>query len=717
MATVQQALHGYDRGHRLLSTSIEVGKFSGRLMLIASDLSGPSANGFSTYLTGYPLVEEGQYVLARTWAADELERPGCAWTHSLVVPTAELAQIHDLGVLLGSFRRPTSAKAEAYDIPLDIDTSATTSGLAPELPRLQTVLGALYGSPHERLLIPADDSVLLEAEVISAWSQQWPKLRRSFTFSTGSLAEREDVTGLSFDLQVIPQIRARSFGSLEGLTFVALNDPKPAGQAEWLAQEVVSPNAEFRDFLTRVGSDAGGRSAMYKLVEIFGLLARRVPVGRLVETVREHFDEGEARLLRAALFGPSERSPACASWIGERVRLEHLTTTVEPADYQINSAELRARALKLQAEDREGARELTARLLCTDLNPRGETLLGALSASWSTEDLVAVEARQAGAVAAIVRESPTFACEPALWSCLPDIHDDFVDALYAAEEVSEVIAARIIRATLESGRPPPPSLISSGGKNFVIGLLESASETDARLSLAKMPPTWLEAVTAASDACLEWLPRADVAASPLQARLLAEGLVRSSCPSIAQVPVEAWKSRFPVALDLDERNDRGWIEAAWIRVALCMPVGAARHLLGLGFHRLHESLLYHRLPSEVWRALAEILPQQLRHSAWDKAERLRMSVIRRVTADQLPVGVLLEICPSEPTIRYMCETLERIQKGGEVLAGLGRAIRQGQLDPNASQRRVIMRAVESAEKKARKAKEKKKKKEKKWSWW
>ena len=45
--------------------------------------------------------------LSKTWAAPEISRPGCIWTHSLFISFTELAQIEDPRILLQLFVRPT----------------------------------------------------------------------------------------------------------------------------------------------------------------------------------------------------------------------------------------------------------------------------------------------------------------------------------------------------------------------------------------------------------------------------------------------------------------------------------------------------------------------------------------------------------------------------------------------------------------------------------
>src|SRR5687767_10664854 len=93
---INQTLHGYNNGHTLIASSTDINSEVKRIMLPISDMSGNSMqNGFEEYLTGYPLREINMYALAKTWYAPEMTRPGCVWTHTLLIDFADLSIIND----------------------------------------------------------------------------------------------------------------------------------------------------------------------------------------------------------------------------------------------------------------------------------------------------------------------------------------------------------------------------------------------------------------------------------------------------------------------------------------------------------------------------------------------------------------------------------------------------------------------------------------------
>ena len=75
---LQQMLHGYENGHNYIRGSIYLS--SSKDMDTIANLSDWSEyvnkKDDSSYLSAYPLSESGYYVLARTWYAEEMKRPG-----------------------------------------------------------------------------------------------------------------------------------------------------------------------------------------------------------------------------------------------------------------------------------------------------------------------------------------------------------------------------------------------------------------------------------------------------------------------------------------------------------------------------------------------------------------------------------------------------------------------------------------------------------------
>src|SRR6266853_1393530 len=150
---IHQFLHGYSEGHRLLQGSLKLPNDLARLMLRMSDLSGTSVvNGFEQYITGYPLDSINAYALAMTWYAPEMPRPGCVWTHTLVLPSQAMATIPSLNSLTPLFKRPerSSIKGQYADtLPFNVSPRTQQHNLHSDIRRtLRAIFSAYYGVSH-----------------------------------------------------------------------------------------------------------------------------------------------------------------------------------------------------------------------------------------------------------------------------------------------------------------------------------------------------------------------------------------------------------------------------------------------------------------------------------------------------------------------------------------------------------------------------------------
>lgn len=61
------------------------------------------------------MLESPYYVIAKSWYADEMRRPGCVWTHSLLIKRNDLGKIIDYRQLLTLFKRPAVDKEDFLD--------------------------------------------------------------------------------------------------------------------------------------------------------------------------------------------------------------------------------------------------------------------------------------------------------------------------------------------------------------------------------------------------------------------------------------------------------------------------------------------------------------------------------------------------------------------------------------------------------------------------
>ena len=291
--TIHQVVHGYSEGHRELASSLRLNARDTRVISILSDVSSSGLRFPDTgYLTGYPLFDAGFYVLARTWPAPEVSRPGAVWTHSLLIEFADLAAIQDMRSLLPLLQRPTTdtpAWEQTYRHPIVLDAAdnpprsanhrpnARQTGLSLSMEDwLASVLAALYEKPMERIVatVPAKLSADAENAVLALWSQQWPRLRRSFRFCTATTSDRQ-IERIAFDLQLSPDPERGSRSRFPGAVFIG--DDVQVSASDWLSHALIDlrypDSSNLRKFLITAGSSAAkGRGAFISLVRVHEIL-------------------------------------------------------------------------------------------------------------------------------------------------------------------------------------------------------------------------------------------------------------------------------------------------------------------------------------------------------------------------------------------------------------------------------------------------------------
>lgn len=124
---IEQTLYGYNKGHGLLASSFPVRPNNdSSLMSVLSDWTGfRNELGEDSYMTFYPLSNGEKYAFAKTWYADEMERPGCVWTHTLIVDFKDMDRNFDFRVLNDYFRRPQKDEYDFYQHKIEINNFET----------------------------------------------------------------------------------------------------------------------------------------------------------------------------------------------------------------------------------------------------------------------------------------------------------------------------------------------------------------------------------------------------------------------------------------------------------------------------------------------------------------------------------------------------------------------------------------------------------------
>lgn len=302
---VDQAVYGYSNGHRQLASSIDLSSIDMYELAAASDLApGVSITADESYLTGLMLPDSKRYALIRTWLAPEMPRPGCVWSHVLVLGREVLTSLVDLTILDECFQRPANYKTDK-SVTTFLAVNRLRKGKRARADIVEEVMQACYGDISLKAQAYLDRD--RENAILAIWSQQWPRMRSRFAFrSLPSTAELKDQT-----------LRFHKGVSLR----------KSVHPPEWVQEatkDVVSGRiTELRRFLWRYGKDIKTANSTFRsLVSIYLATRERID-SDLVDQIFGQFGDGEAETLKRDLLGLSSGKLALVPSIeiGEFIRV------------------------------------------------------------------------------------------------------------------------------------------------------------------------------------------------------------------------------------------------------------------------------------------------------------------------------------------------------------------------------------------------------------
>lgn len=612
---VDQTLHGYSEGHRLIDGSFKLPQPDARTMLVLSDASGSGSRIPSKgYLTGYPLLESGKYVLARTWAAPEMSRPGCVWTHSLLIDFADLARLSSVEGLLECFRRPAGGGGSCFAPRLKVEVTRTpTAVLPPDLGRAGQWTAALYGKPKGRIIAeregPGDDEI-----VVAIWMQQWPRLRRAFRFCSFSADDRSTSADV-FDLQLMDAGRLSRSRISEGVIASTVQ------QGDWidiLLDDLELPaRSGLRQFLRDVGSDVtNGRAAMVSLAHLHVALKPNADPLKLADAVSEleRLGSGQGRMGRAAAARVVlSRSGLKDRWLFDfalqQVRADRDLLGIDPA--------IVGRTLLRWKPD------LLAAGMAED-DPLHKAIEAALPEA-DPEELVELIGAVPGAAAAILPSRRDVFEHASFWRIAS------IDALQliGSLDVHQARAEVIVTALVEAGRDEcSAAVVDRFGIDPVVAALSKLDVVNIHSRLG-----WVHTIARRTDNLAEGMSRGVLWHRPLLF-VLAEILAPDDVPN--SVGTDPWVTAVERSRTSDDVLGEDLLAAFLFNRARGWRSRSAGRLFFLSVQRLHEALASARLTDEAWRIVKPRLPYGSIWRDWDQCEKLRHAVVDNFIDQELP---------------------------------------------------------------------------------
>ena len=686
---IHQTLHGYEGGHRLLASSTPLPRTVEQLLAVQSDLSGPSrAPGFDSYLTGYPLKEIGVYAFARTWYASEGIRPGCVWTHTLLIAFEVLSHLEDIAFLKRFFRRPdkTTHSSKEYGSEITVEDACSyeqcSLGVSQDIELVSDVVAAVYECKTRPVLLPANDSEELEDLVLGVWSRQWPSLRCSFIFSTGSLSNRV-LEGKPFELQVVPAntLRSiqRSLSESFAVDFPSLHSDRPHW-VEWVAKDLLGMSGpRFRRRWQDFGRELPAEPQYYPLVATLAAREKREGAeptpGEIVEAIKSDAEPDLFALLLYYALDNRKREMFGCDRTG--VLREMVTTPLSQAYDQVGIPAPEKTQCFVDRFPSEAIR-LLHDLPRQTLNSVGQRLAESMLQSLALRPSADIVSALRDMVPILVSLNPEFCAIPETWRGTQGQSYEIFEVLARKEAASVNLRSRTVEAILVAQQHWLAWQVVRRLGPETLGIVLDWFNRSQIQNPNLLSRNWREVLAAHAEVTLSWLRRA---LSPL--RLSTLGLISTyispNCQTLEEVPPNVWLS----ALDDHARDysadllDRTSAFVLTVGMRGTAPTGA--ELVVRTFGQVHDSIMRGRLDDDAWRWISDHVPDLGFFRNWDRAERLRRGVIVRFRGNRWPLTLFGRLISSLPTchLEYLGKSCDRTREGRLLLAEVLDLAKQG----------------------------------------
>ena len=663
--SIHQAIHGYRDGHRLLSSSVSLSAESARAILVLSDMSGPAMQpGFHEYLTGYPLPGSELFVFAKTWYAPEMQRPGCVWTHSLLLSREQLSQTSASTTLVSKFRRPQQEGAEsAAAIPIEIEEAVdgvNADGLGDPT-AAAALVGAVLGQSRP-VIVGVENAGQLELTFLRLWEELWPAARARFSFCTGALTPRS-VAGALMDLQAVPRaIPSSQFRKSAGAGAALVLDLRTPGTGEaWVElflEAVKRGDSAFCSWLDAAAGADASRGVVPSLAPLFG--AWHAPGSSARSTLAsvlgaKDLDPGVRSRLIGMVF---DRANAESGAAARRELLQdlggHRNNDLAPI-----ATTLEDLTRRLFDDSRVEGVALVLSLLGSALTEVGERILRAAVPLLTSSDLEAFGDSQTAYLPTIVGANHQLALSPVLWSRVASRSGEVLSQLGAMNLPDEDLAG-IVDAIIASGRDVSvDALIRFGGKTAVFRGLSAISSGQVQLSWP-----WRSALGGHRDAVLEWLE--SLSAPSLTDLDLGSCLVS---PQFTQSRLATvWKAGTASTGTFPSRVAAFGLALAFWEGDVTSPLFPAC------FQPTYDAAANSRLEYDEWEWMREYAPSSSYWRDWDKCARLSTAIARLLRRQSAPLDAVFAIVCSRSAIMQVADALDDDREARLYLRGLRRAV-------------------------------------------
>jgi hypothetical protein len=641
---LDHTLHGYQNGHTLLASSIDLPTETKRQLLIMSDMSGASmCKGYEEYITGYPVKEIGCYALAKTWYAPEMTRPGCVWTQTILIRFTDLINVTDYEGLLSLFKRPEKEHDYSYftgklDLELGIPTGNGIEETVMSRNSLHQVIQSLYSDSNTPLFIESSNANTYEKLLLCIWLQQWPRLKRNFSFCTGSIGARS-FNNKFLDLQVIPFLDA--LPKSEQVTFLNRDFSSDSSLETWskvIVDDLYSPSS-LRKFINSFGADVKATKKSFKSLSlVYSNLVPKVTLEckEMIDLLaREFADSNDAVSLKSfALDEYAEKRPANNKISGlENIDvLFELATTENFKAFDPNKLKLNEHLKELFEHYPEQVFEMFDRMLDSKINPLGVEMLREIAKRTGAINFDSLADKSAKVIQAFIHINPEIVYNDSFWNVGFATQQENLNVLMKPGIRENISWSRLLPVVLEKNISVDFETLSQLDFNVVDFLLSwSISEKGGDLSYR-----WKRFLQDHPQGIMEWLKNQN-RVNKATVQILVD-LLNPNARVVISYGTDIWQKILSLP-----KQDLGFAELCRLK-AFTLAIGfnnsdqGARDLIVSSLEPVYAALLDNKLEYSSWQPIERHTKPLAWWNDWDKAKKLVIAVIEMSQANKWPAA-------------------------------------------------------------------------------
>lgn len=630
---IQQALFGYSNGHHLLSSSINISATMLKVLEPLSDLSGSDfQEGFLEYLTGYFFDQEEYFALSKTWYAVEMNRPGCVWTHTLLISFGDLDKLPKDRDFNRFFCRPSIiGRYDEYKKPIVIEpeiyienNEASSHGNNIKTKKL---LSAIFESQRP-VIIGANAASEYDNVFFALWKSLGNSVLNGESFCTGSLSNRI-VNKKPLDFQVVPINKVKNiFRTIQ--TGVILDDIK-SEEYEWI-NLIISNFIDHEDkklitFLESMSLKACNRFFVKSCAKILSTLKNdsTASPSTILESISPELTLIEKKnIFNQTIFKMLSDSDRIFNIHFSEIKILEYLSTMSATELDIVAQDKIIGIIeKLLTKVADLPSELFAFLINNEINSLGENAINSLSEFAYETDLENVTGPDMKGSDILVRVKPELAYSRKIWCGSKSEQLSVLDALKSSNcKVYDNFDRKLSYTILETSTENiSEGLYDTFGSKIVRFFLDWSQVSFDSSKIER----WINLCKYDMEYCIDFL-------SLNNNEIIAKSFIRLIDPYsnlVMNMSSEYWVNFYRKYVANCYDNEYRIEFARLILPAILKSEKMyPEDVAFFAFNSIHLLLSKDNFDYDEWRRLSQLLPEIAWNNNWDKCKRLRKAAKR-----------------------------------------------------------------------------------------